>query len=276
MPRLLALGRSDQPLAHPLYQEVADVIANEIGSGALRGGVLLPPERVMCEQFDVSRVTLRRALAMLRDEGLIVPSHGRGWFVNDNRLSELPNVLQGFSDLATGRRVRAGSKMLLSHVREATPDEADSLQIAPAAALFELRRVRTIDGEPVAIDHGRIPLDVCPHLPTLDLENQSLYRTLTEHGVRPFRCDYIVEAIPATPEHSLYLKVEVGSPLLFTDGTTSDRNGRPIELSTVVFIGGKYRFRASVFGRSNARHVRSVYTQTKEGEGVDHDEQRIG
>ena len=109
MPRLTALVRSDQPLVQPLYQEVAAVIASEIESGALRRGALLPPERLMCEQLRVSRVTLRRALGILQHEGKVVPSHGRGWFVNDTRLSELPNVLQGFSDLVTGRRLRAGT-----------------------------------------------------------------------------------------------------------------------------------------------------------------------
>ena len=270
MPRLTALVRSDQPLVQPLYQEVAAVIASEIESGALRRGALLPPERLMCEQLRVSRVTLRRALGILQHEGKVVPSHGRGWFVNDTRLSELPNVLQGFSDLVTGRRLRAGTRMLLSHVRAATFNEADELDIAPGAPLFELRRVRTIDGLPVAIDHGRIPLDVCPHLPEVDLESHSLYRTLGEHGVQPFRCDYVIEAIPAEPEHSVYLKVKVGSPLLLTEGTTRHRGGRPIELSSVVFIGGRYRFRASVYAQPNARHVRTP-NHAEDEQGEEHD-----
>jgi len=225
---------------------------------------------VMCEQLRVSRVTLRRALGILQYEGKVVPSHGRGWFVNDARLSELPNVLQGFSDLVTGRRLCAGTRMLLSHVREATLSEADELGMPLGSPLFELRRVRTIDGLPVAIDHGRIPLDVCPHLPEVDLGSHSLYRTLKEHGVLPFRCDYVIEAIPAEPEHSVYLKVKVGSPLLLTEGITYDRGGRPMELSSVVFIGGRYRFRASVYAQPNARHVRIPYYAESE-EGEEHD-----
>ena len=173
------------------------MLANEIEKGTVRRGVPLPPERSVCEQMGISRVTLRRALSTLADRGLVVPSHGRGWFVNDTLLGELPNALQGLTEIAASRGLRVGSRVWLAHVREATLDEADELEIGPGAPIYELHRTRLLDDVPVAVDHARIPLEVCPALTNTDFEQHSLYQTLEANGVTPSRCDFAVQAVAA-------------------------------------------------------------------------------
>jgi len=246
--------RADEPLPHPLYQEVASIIAAEIERGTLRPGTMLPAERVLSAQLGVSRVTVRAALAALAEQQLVVASHGRGWFVSDSMFGEPPNVLQGFSELAAVRGLTATSRVEIAHVREASLLEADELEIGPGAPLFEMRRVRLLDGLPVAIDHDRLPLAICPVLPTIDFETNSLYATLEQHGVEPTSCDFAVQAVGAEPEHVASLSVPLGAPLLLAIGTTVDRHRRPIELSRVLFIGARYRFRASLYRRPRAQH----------------------
>jgi GntR family transcriptional regulator len=241
------------PLPHPLYQEVASVIAAEIERGTLRPGTMLPSERTMCAQLGVSRVTLRAALAALAEQRLVVASRGRGWFVSDSMLGEPPNALQSFTELAAGRGLTSSSCVEFARVREASLHEADELEIAPGAPLFEMRRVRLLDGLPVAIDHARLPLAVCPALPTVDFDTHSLYATLEQHGVEPTSCDFSVQAVPAEPEHVAQLNVALGAPLLLAVGRTLDRHRRPIELSRVLFIGARYRFRASLYRRPQGR-----------------------
>jgi GntR family transcriptional regulator len=255
--KLPNVGNRSQPLPHPLHQEVSLVLAAEIERGALRRGVPLPPERAMCEQLGVSRVTLRKALASLANQGMVVPSHGRAWFVTDSILGELPNVLQGLSVLGAVRGLRVTSRVMLARVRGASLDEADLLEIGPGAQLFEMRRVRQLDDVPVAIDHARLPLDVCPHLPEVDFGAASLYQTLESHGVPPTRCDFAVQAVSAEPGHAEQLGVAPATPLLLAAGTTYDEHDRPIELSRVLFIGERYRFRATHFRRPDARRARN-------------------
>ena len=246
------------------------MIASEIERGALRAGAPLPPEREMCEQLGVSRVTLRRALGTLADRGMVTPSHGRAWFVTDSLLGELPNMLQSLSELAASRRLRATSRVLLARRRAASLDEADELEIGPGAPLFEMRRVRLLDDVPVAVDHARIPLDVCPRLPEIDFTATSLYQTLEAHGVRLVRCDFAVQAVAADAENAAHLGIEQASPLLLAAGTTFTEHGRPIELSRVLFIAERYRFRATLYRHPTMRDVRhSKESQHSDGQHSD-------
>jgi GntR family transcriptional regulator len=209
----------------------------------------------MCEQLGVSRVTLRKALDTLAQEGLLVPSHGRGWFVADSLLGELPNMLQSLTELAVARGLRASSRPVTVQVREASLDEADQLDIAPGTPLFEMRRLRRLDDVPVALDHVRLPLDICRELLEVDFASASLYQTLEHHGVRLIHCDFAVQAIAAEPDDAEELEVAPGTPLLLAVGTTYGASDRPIELSRVLFIGARYRFRATLYRNLNLQRV---------------------
>src|SRR5262249_73154 len=142
------------PQAPPLYLNVARSIAGEIERRTLAPGDRLPGERELCRQFQVSRVTIRRALAEMRDRGLIEADGTRGWFVADH-LGE-PNRLMSFSEMARSRGLVAGSRVLRQRSRPASIDEAEALGIAPGSALLDLERIRLLDGVAVALEHSRV------------------------------------------------------------------------------------------------------------------------
>ena len=97
----LTAQRVDPDAADPLYMQLTRSIAEDIAARRLRPGERLPSERRLCAMFDISRVTVRKALAALVDEGLVESSAGRGWFVAAGPVSEPPNMLTSFS--AMGR-----------------------------------------------------------------------------------------------------------------------------------------------------------------------------
>jgi GntR family transcriptional regulator len=247
------VGERSGILPHPLHHEVSLVLADEIERGRLRRGTPLPPERALCEQLGVSRVTLRKALSTLAEQGLLSPSHGRAWFVTDSTLGELPNLLQSLTEQAEARGLKAASRMMRATVRGTSLDEADQLEVAPGTPLFEMHRLRLLDGLPVAVDHVRIPLDVCPALATADFGAVSLYQTLEAHGVMLYRCDFVIQAMSADAALAEALEVPLATPLLLAIGTAFGERERPIELSQVHFIGERYRFRASLY-RNHSPH----------------------
>src|SRR5712691_2228269 len=118
----LALSKTPQPR----YLTLAKSLAAEIGRGAVVPGDRLPGERELCRSFGVSRVTVRRALAELRDQGMIEPDGPRGWFVLSASLGE-PNALMSFSEMARSRGLTPTSRVVVAEVRPATIDEADAL-----------------------------------------------------------------------------------------------------------------------------------------------------
>jgi DNA-binding GntR family transcriptional regulator len=132
-------------------------------------------------------------------------------------------------------------------VRAATLDEAESLGLAPGASLFEVERLRTMDGVPILIDRTRIPLSIAPGLEATDLDGVSLYGTLEERfGVRPSRARFTVEAIEADARRAELLGLTAGQPLLRCQQQTEDDAGRQIELCEMVYRYDRYRFRATL------------------------------
>lgn len=232
------------------WRRVRDAIADDVALGHLTGGARLPTERELCEIHRVSRVTVRRALRELVDEGLVEAAAGAGWFVAAGPLSEPPNALMSFSAMGAARGLRPSSRVLEQRVRPATLDEAEELGMVAADDLFEIRRLRLLDGRPVSIDHSRLPLKRLPGLVAEDFEQASLYAVLEAAEVVPSRADFVVESVACAPDQAPLLGVEPGTPLLLTRQLTFDQGDRPLELGLVAFRGDRYRFRASLVRRS--------------------------
>jgi DNA-binding GntR family transcriptional regulator len=162
-------------------------------------------------------------------------------------IGEPPNALMSFSEMAASRGLTPGARELDRHVRPATIDEADDLGLAPGAPLFELERLRSMDGVPILVDRTRIPLSLAPGLDREELLEGSLYRVLEQrYGIRPARAHFTVEAIAADERRAALLGLDPGGPLLRCQQQTEDETGRPIELCEMVYRGDRYRFRATL------------------------------
>lgn len=227
------------------YVEVAQHLAREIAGGLLAGQ--LPAERELCQRFGVSRVTLRRALERLAEDGLVTPSWGRGWYVTDRPLSEPPNALLSFTDLAERRGLAASTRVLSVTERGADLDEAGELRIAPGARIAVVERLRLLEEVPTVFQRSFLPCSRLPGLMDGGLGQGSLYRFLGERcGRVPVRADYTVEARPSPPDIAAVLAVEPGSALLCTTQTTYDQEGQVVEWGWGAFPHDRYRFRATL------------------------------
>jgi GntR family transcriptional regulator len=232
-----------------LHRRVYRTIAEEIAQGALPVGSRLPSERELSDRLEVSRATVRRALAELGNAGLVDSYAGRGTFVSAGPIGEAPNALQSFSEVGATRGLRATAKVLLARVRPADLDEGEALGVVAGADVFELERVRLLDGLPVSIDHSRVPLARAPSLVDLDFSEASLYEALDEAGAGPARADYTIGAIKADKRRARHLGVEPGSPLLQTTTKSYDQASRLVELGEMVYRPDRYRFRATLMRR---------------------------
>jgi GntR family transcriptional regulator len=235
--------------AQPLYHRVYRQIAREIESGTLQPGDRLPSERWFCDELGVSRATVRRALEELVADGM-VESRGRGSFVTGDALVEPPNTLMSLSELGRSRGLDASADVLGADVRAATIDEADAFGIAPGAELFELRRLRMLDGLPISIDHNRVPLRLLPDALELDFAGASLYEALERAGHAPGRADYELEAREADAPEAELLGLAPGAPVLFATTVAIGEDGRVVDLGRTVYRADRYRFQATLMRRT--------------------------
>jgi GntR family transcriptional regulator len=197
----------------------------------------------------VSRATVRRAIEELVSDGL-VESRGRGSFVGGDALVEPPNTLMSLSELGRSRGLEASSEVLDADLRAATIDEADAFGIAPGAELFELRRLRKLDGLPISIDHNRIPLRLIPDAGLLDFTTASLYEALEREGHPPVRADYDLEARGADAPEAELLGLAPGAPILFATTVAIGEDGRVLDLGRTVYRADRYRFQATLMRRA--------------------------
>lgn len=235
---------TNSPTSGRLTAKVRKDLANLISRGDLKPGERLPTERELSDQFGVSRVTVRRALASLARDGLVYAVQGRGTFVASGRLAEPPNTLLSFHNLAAQKYISVAAQPLKVDTRAATLDEAEAFGIAPGASLFELVRLRTLDDLPVAIDSTVLPLAIDPQLPDLDWSHESLYARLTASGHSPVAADYSVEARAADTQVARLLGAAAGSPILVAESEVSDQSGRLVVLGLITYRGDRYRFRS--------------------------------
>ena len=134
---------------------LAREIEAEIESGRLQAGRQLPPERELGERFGVSRVTVRSALADLERRGLVDRHPGRGTFVATRRLGESAGSLTSFTELGAQRGLVASAVVLDARTVSASVEDSEAFSMAPGADIYELTRVRLLDGLPISIDRSR-------------------------------------------------------------------------------------------------------------------------
>ncbi len=240
--------RPDYP--EPLWIQAVNLILAEIDSGVLKPGMRLPPERELCAQLNISRVTLRKALGKLVDDGVLSASHGRGWYVAQAPVNkEWPNSLESFSETATRMGLVPSSTVLRAETKPASLDEAEELSIAPGTPLFHLERIRRLNEVPIALDVTRLPLGIAPGVTKVDFAVDSLYQQLAAAGVEPLRADATIEAKGADAFLASQLDIDLGAPVLVMRQLVANTLGRPIFVSTITYAGDRYRLR-TYFARS--------------------------
>jgi len=236
------------------YEIVRDSIASRIKSGDLSPGEKLPSERVLSNEFSLSRVTIRRALSELDEMGAIDSLPGRGWFVSDGSISDPLHMLRSFTMHAIARGLTPSSLVVRQEIRSANLDESETLEVAPGTLLGHLDRVRLLDGLPVAYEVSIIPIEAISNFTELDFTVSSLYRALMEGSGRvPTTASCQVQACAADAVLAKYLGVKEGAPVLGVDQMTFDQNGDPLEIIRVTYRSDRYRFRATLSGEQLLR-----------------------
>lgn len=222
----------------PLYIQIAKSIRRQIDGGEIGAGEALPSERHLCEMTGASRVTIRKAVDQLIDEGLLLRKQGSGTFVS--KRIEMPGTyLGGFTDDTLARGQEPGSIWLMRNYANPTREEASKLKISMSSAVARLGRVRLSGGEPLAIEHAIMARS---HLPPIEEIGDSLYKALESMGNRPQKGRQKIRASLASPTEAGLLSIQENSEVLRIERVTWLEDGTMIELTRSAYRGDRYEF----------------------------------
>ena len=243
MPEFAAFLKSLDPESSlPLYQQLQRALREAIQSGALGPEDALPSERQLATELGISRITVRKAIDGLADEGVLVRRQGSGNFVGA-RIEKNFAKLTSFSEDMRARGRVPSSQWLKKGVGQVTPDEALRLALSPGARVYRFARLRFADDEPMAIEYCTIAGSA---LPSEDAVDTSLYDALERAGNRPVRALQLLRALLLDEEQARRLEAKPGDAGLLVERVGYLRDGRAVELSQSYYRGDTYDFVAEL------------------------------
>jgi GntR family transcriptional regulator len=226
----------------PKYRRIADSLAEDILAGRLKAGDQIPSERVIAEEYGISRMTVRQALKHLADRGMVEARVGQGTFVGAPRLQQQLSTLTGFTEEMEKQGRSASSIVVEAAARAADAETAQALELPAGAMVWRIARVRLADGEPVALETTEVVASMVPGLlERADFGRTSLYETLRRHyGLRPAVAEQTLAATSADASVALPLGIAVGAPVLSLTRLTRDAEGRAFEHVRSVYRGDAF------------------------------------
>ncbi|HHQ4309684.1 TPA: GntR family transcriptional regulator [Serratia fonticola] len=227
-----------QAAAAPRYIQLANTLEIAIKQRVLGVGDFLPPERVLAEALDLSRVTVSKAMKLLEEQALVSRQQGIGTRVAMHIGYSL-NQDNGF----TAQVLRSGSSVsnqwLLRSCIKAPSEVAKALELASGSIVVKLRRLRLMDGNPVSLETTYIPTRFLPDPEELE---HSLYALWRSRGIVPEGRHFLLKAVASSDENASLLNVQSGTPLLRIVQTSRNAQGEVLEFSETLCRSDVYEF----------------------------------
>ncbi len=223
-------------------EEIREAIEEYIAKNGLEAGAALPSERDMAAEFGVNRLSLRRALQQMADENVIYTKHGRGSFVAAKKFPEDTTTFISFSAGWKSMGFVTTSAVIKFSVVEAKIKVARALDISLGTNVFELQRVRAVNGEPISLETSYIPVFYCPGMDKFDFSGTaSLYGTLEkEYGLRFTRQQQNIAITTLTRQEAELLHTEAGSSAFYAIGSGFSSDDVPLEYSVAISRSDNY------------------------------------
>lgn len=225
----------------PYYEQIVDRVRSLIKEKKLAEGQTFCSEGEIARALGISKMPVRQAFQKLRSEGLLIIARGKRPVVASGRVPWNFQQLRGFSEEMRRRGLVPSAKLLSMRLHEPELEVAQALKLTPGERVYSAKRLRSVNGEPVAVVTSYLPARIFAGIDKQDLENQSLYHIFEHVYKRQIqRAEEIIGAVNAAEQEAHELKTQAGSPLLIIKETTYDAQGIAIEYSVSLLRGDRY------------------------------------
>ena len=225
----------------PLYYRIKEDIKKQIENKKLNPGDFLPTEKSLCELYNVSRVTIRKAISELISEGLVVRDYSKMACVAGKHVARDLNYLGGLHEVLSKQGIKVSSYVLKSELIQADKKISEAMKIEEGTPVLFIDRLRYADSDPIAQQLLYIRIDLCPGLEAKDLINQSFYELLEKkYHYKIKSATQTINARTATYKQAALLEISKETNMLYIVRNTYLDNDECIEYSVNYYIANKY------------------------------------
>ncbi len=225
----------------PAYIRIHDAIKKEIDRGVWEIGQRLPSERDLADDYEVSRMTLRQAITLLVEEGILERRVGSGTYVASHRVQEKMRVTTSFTEIVRSQGKTPSSQLISYQRKLANEAEIQQLQLKATDTVVRMERVRFADNVPLVFEVASIPEKLIQSFNQEDI-TEHFFQTLTDNGYEIGKSQQTIYAKNASERVANYLKVPKNHAVLALTQVSYFTDGRPFEYVHSQYVGDRFEF----------------------------------
>jgi GntR family transcriptional regulator len=205
-----------------LYYQLKEKFLQKIQKGEWKNGQKIPSETELCTLYQISRITVRKAIEELVRDNYLIRYQGKGTFVAAINFEQKLSKFYSFSEALLQKGKKEHVKMLSFRVEKASEKILDQLAITANENIFRIVRLRSVDDTIYAVETSLIPFNLCPSLSKKDIAENGLYNSMRDLGVNPQRIIEKFRADALRPQEAEQMQLKAGQPIIHLERTTFD------------------------------------------------------
>lgn len=225
----------------PAYIQIHDEIKKRIDAETWKIGDRLPSERDLADDFAVSRMTLRQAVTLLVEEGILERRVGSGTYVAGHRVQEKMRGTTSFTEIIRSQGKTPSTKLISYQRKLASKTEQEQLRLRPSEYVIRMERVRYADKVPVVFEVAAIPEKIIAPFNQTEI-TKHFFQTLTDNGYEIGKSEKIISASTASDKLTDYLQVKIGHAILTLKQVSYFTDGQPFEYVRSQYVAGRFEF----------------------------------
>lgn len=225
----------------PAYIRIHDAIKRQINQGVWEIGQRLPSERDLADDYEVSRMTLRQAITLLVEEGILERRVGSGTYVAGHRVQEKMRGTTSFTEIVKSQGKKPSSSVISYQRKLANDSEMKRLGLKASDYVIRMERVRFADDIPLVFEVAAIPEKLIRHFKREDI-TKHFFKTLTDNGFEIGKSQQTIYAKNANDRVAEYLSIPKGQAVLALTQVSYFADGIPFEYVHSQYVGDRFEF----------------------------------
>ena len=225
-----------------LYLQARDILVEQIESGKLSPGDALPGERTLAEMYEVSRVTIRKCIGNMVEEGYLIRSRGKETIVASRKFNHRLGTLVGVAEELAENNSEVKVKVIKKGYEKITTEVRKHLITEDNTQIYAFSRVILRDNKPLVLNYSYVLQDVSKLVETLDLKNDMVLQHLENCGYKISYAEQVISAGICNKTEAELLYYKIGQPIIIIKRTTFLANGYPILYEKSMYRGDDYQY----------------------------------